>query len=153
MRINSGEFSGLLGSELNTLRTSFLNLTEILMDEMSMTGRNLFINFDNRLRDVMGTTKPVDGLHIITSRDFFQLVLVNDAYIFKADDSCYGPLATNLWTKYFKMYSLTEIMRQKGEKEFCELLNRLRMGELTERDNKLMTQEQSPGQLQNIITM
>ena len=64
-----------------------------------------------------------------------KLALVNDAYIFKADDSVYCPLATNLWTKYFKMYSLREVMRQKGEK-FCELLNGLRVGELTERDKQ-----------------
>lgn len=37
-----------------------------------------------------------------------------------------GPLATNLWTDLFKMFELTEIMRQKDDKDFAELLNRLR---------------------------
>ena len=73
LRINSGEFSGLSGSELKTLRTRFLNLKGILMDEMSMTRRNLFINFTYRLREVIGTTKPFCRLHIITFGDFSQV--------------------------------------------------------------------------------
>ena len=34
-----------------------------------------------------------------------------------------------------QMYTFTEIMHQRGEKLFCEVLNRLRTNDLTEEDN------------------
>ena len=37
----------------------------------------------------------------------------------------YTGLAPNVWCDNFKIYSLVEIMRQKEEKKFCEILNRL----------------------------
>ena len=48
---------------------------------------------------------------------------VRDCYVFKDDERQYGPLATNLWTKHMKVYTLTEIMWQREETKFCELLN------------------------------
>ena len=35
----------------------------------------------------------------------------------------YGPLATNLWKTYFTMFELTEVMRQKDDQPYAELLN------------------------------
>ena len=60
---------------------------------------------------------------------------VKDSYVFKDDSRGYGPLATNLWTKHMQIYTLTEIMPQRGEKLFCEVLKRLRTDDLTEEDN------------------
>ena len=34
-----------------------------------------------------------------------------------------------------QVYTLTEIMRQRGEKLFCEVLNRLRTNDLTQEDH------------------
>ena len=47
-------------------------------------------------------------------------------------------LATNLWQEHFKMYELSEIMRQKDDREFAELLNRLREGKQTEQDIEVL---------------
>ena len=58
----------------------------------------------------MRTMKVFDGLHIIVIGDFYQLPPVMDSYIFKDDPYNYGPLATNLWTTYFWIFSLTKIM-------------------------------------------
>ena len=38
----------------------------------------------------------------------------------------------------FKIYELTQIMRQKDDKTFAELLNRLRTGHQTQEDIKLL---------------
>ena len=62
---------------------------------------------------------------------------VRDSYVFKDDFKDYGPLSPNLWKDHFYIYTLTEIMHQKDEKQFCEVLNRLRIGELMESDNAL----------------
>ena len=56
----------------------------------------------------------------------FQLKPVFDRWIFQGVDKGYGLLATYLWQIHFKMYELTEIIRQKDNKKYAELLNRLR---------------------------
>ena len=40
-------------------------------------------------------------------------------------------ISTNLWQQYFKCYELDEIMRQKEDKSWAELLNRLKEGNHT----------------------
>jgi len=35
-------------------------------------------------------------------------------------------VATNIWTEFFILFELTEIMRQKHDKQFAQLFNRLR---------------------------
>ena len=67
--------------------------------------------------------------------DFYQL---KPEFIFENYNKNYGPLATNLWTHYFKLYELTEIMWQKDDKKFAQLLNRLRIGNHTRNDIKIL---------------
>ena len=55
-------------------------------------------------------------------------------FIFEDYSRNYEPLTTNLWTEYFKIYNLTQIMRQKDDKKFAQLLNRLRTGNHTKND-------------------
>ena len=43
-------------------------------------------------------------------------------------------LAPNSWKDHFKIYELVDIMRQKDDLQFAQLLNRLRLNELTEED-------------------
>lgn len=64
----------------------------------------------------------------ITVGDLYQLKPVMDKWIFSQSERDYGPLGANLWKDNFHMYELTKIMRQKGDKDFAELLNRLREG-------------------------
>ena len=73
----------------------------------------------------MGTTKPFGALHVLAIGDFFQMALVMDSYIFKDDYISYRPLAINLWTTHFYIFSLIDSMQQQGEKQLCEILNRL----------------------------
>ena len=48
----------------------------------------------------------------------------------------YSALATNTWTDHFKIFTLVEIMRC-DEKEFCEVLNRLRKAHCTQANHEL----------------
>jgi hypothetical protein len=58
--------------------------------------------------------------------------------MFSVFKSSYNILAPNLWERYFRMFELDEIMRQRESKEFAEILNRLREGKHTSSDlNKL----------------
>ena len=65
----------------------------------------------------------------------FQLPPVFDGYIFNdIQNSEYSILVPNLWNKYFKMFELDEIMRQRESKMFAEILNRLREGKQSKDD-------------------
>ena len=86
------------------------------------------IQLNNRLKDLKESKEDIGGVSIITLGDLFQLKLVMDGYIF-TDVQClksHNILAPNLWKRYFRMFELDEIMRQRQSKVFGEILNRLR---------------------------
>ena len=62
---------------------------------------------------------------------------VMDDYIFKNSGKHYTALAPNVWCDNFKIYSLTEILHQKEEMKFCEILNHLCKAQCTEEDNRV----------------
>ena len=138
ININKKELAPLNDSQLNMLRSKYHKTIVVMYEEVSMVGRDLFKKSEKRLQQIMGTTKPFGGLHVIAIGDFFQMAPVRDSYIFKDDPSRYGPLAVNLWKDYFHIYSLLEIMRQHRQKQFCQILNRLRVGELTNNDQQIL---------------
>ena len=47
------------------------------------------------------------------------------SYIFMDISAEYGALATNLWKEYFTIFELTEIMRQKNDGQWKEVLSRI----------------------------
>ena len=71
---------------------------------------------------------------MVTVGDLFQLKPVFDKWIFENSQSGYDEFATNIWTEYFTLFEWTEIMRQKDDKEFAQLLNRFREGKHSEDD-------------------
>ena len=111
----------------------FIPIQLILLGEISMVGSNMFtVQINNRLKD---SKEDFGGVSIIGIGDLFQLPPVFDGYIFNdIQNSEYSILVPNLWTKYFKMFELDEIMRQRESKVFAEILNRLREGKQTEND-------------------
>ena len=114
---------------------SILRPRQFLYDEMSMVGRELLNKSEFRLKEIFGIGKTCGNLHVIVVGDFFQMAAVRDSYVFKDGFKDYGPLSTNLWKDHFYIYTLTEIMQQKDEKQFCEVPKRLRIGELADSDN------------------
>ncbi|XP_028407846.1 uncharacterized protein LOC114530426 [Dendronephthya gigantea] len=129
----------------NTLHSAFkipanrgLLMQVIFIDEISMVGSAMFTFVDLRLQQIMGTKEPFGGLSIIAVGDLFQLKPVFDNWIFENSKDGYAALATNLWQKYFQMFELSEVMRQREDKEFAEILNRIREGNHTEADLKVL---------------
>ena len=123
-------------SRLNTLRSLLGGVKLILLDEISMVGNNMFtVQINNRLKDIKGSKDDFGGVSIIAIGDLFQLQPVFDGYVFNdIQDFEYSILSPNLWEKYFTMYELSEIMRQRESKIFAEILNRLREGKHTDND-------------------
>ena len=102
-----------------------------------MVGSTLAEYANIRLQEFFDCKKPFGGKHVIAIGAFYQMKPVMDGCIFKNSGKCYTALTPNVWCDNFKMYSLTEIMRQKEEKNFCEILNHLHKGQCTEEDDKV----------------
>ena len=123
---------------LNTIRSQLQRMQVVFIDEISMVGSGMFNFLDLRLQQIMGTKEPFGGLSIITVGDLLQLKPVFDHWIFENSKDGYTALATNLWQQYFQMFELSEVMRQKEDKDFAEILNRIREGKHTDSDIRVL---------------
>jgi DNA replication protein DnaC len=132
-KINQNQ-QGMHCDELNTFRTKYRNLAVIIIDEISMVGNRSLALIDSRLQLLTGIKKPFGGISIIAVGDFFQLKPVMDRWIFQDLNRDAQSLANNLWKDHFYIFELHEIMRQKDDLEFAQLLNRLRHNAMTAND-------------------
>ena len=151
-------------SRLNTLRSLLGGVKLILLDEISMARNNMFtFQINNRLKDIKGSREDFGGVNVIAIVDLFQLQPVFDGYVFNdIQGSECSILSPNLWKKYFTMYELNEIMRQRESKIFAEILNRLREGKHTGNDiakikercfNEVVVQKKLPGYLYKMLRL
>ena len=130
----------LAADELNTFRTKYRHLKIIIIDEISMVGNMTLSFIDTRLQQLMGTREVFGGLSVIAVGDLYQLKPVGDYLISLDLKKGASSLGRNLWKELFTMYELVDIMRQKDDLAFAQLLNRLRLNEMTEEDKqKLQT--------------
>ena len=130
----------LAADELNTFRIKYRHLKIIIIDEISMVGNMTLSFIDTRLQQLMGTKEVFCGLSVIAVGDLYQLKPVGDYLISLDLKKGASSLGRNLWKELFTMYELVDIMRQKDDLAFAQLLNRLRLNEMTEEDKqKLQT--------------
>ena len=126
----------LSADELNTFRIKYRHLKVIIIDEISMVGNRTLSFIDTRLQQLTGTKAVFGDLSVIAVGDLYQLKPVGDKLICLDLEQGASSLAQNLWKELFKMYELVDIMRQKDDLDFAQLLNRLRLNEMTEEDKK-----------------
>ena len=69
----------------------------VFIDEISMVGYDLFKKLEQRLREIMGSSKPFGRLHIIAIGDFYQLAPVQDTPLYRMLKKGYETLATHLF--------------------------------------------------------
>ena len=120
--------------QLNTFRIKYKHLKVVIIDEISMVGKKTFDFIDTRLQQLTGIRAPFGGLSVIAVGDFYQLKPVGDRLVFLDLKEGAKALAPNSWKDHIKIYELVDIMRQKDDLKFAQLLNRLRLNVLTEED-------------------
>ena len=120
--------------ELNTFRIKYRNLKVAIIDEISMVGKRVYDFIDTRLQQLTVARAPFGGLSVIAVGDFYQLKPVGDRLVFRNLGEDAKSLAPKSWKDHFKIYELVDIMRQKDDLKFAQLLNRLRWNEMTEDD-------------------
>ena len=130
----------LSADELNTFRIKYRHLKVVIIDEISMVSNKMLSFIDTRLQQLTGTKAAFGGLSVIAVGDLYQLKPVSGYLICLDLKEGASSLARNLWKELFTMYELVDIMRQKDDLAFAQLLNRLRLNEMTEEDKqKLQT--------------
>ena len=102
-----------------------------------MVSNNLLFYVHLRLNEIFGTVndKPFLGISVITIGDFFQLPPVGERPVY-ADYKNNWQNFESLW-KLFKIFELTEVMRQRGNAEFIHLMNNVRIGDTQSCDIRL----------------
>ncbi|KAK7878952.1 hypothetical protein WMY93_034202, partial [Mugilogobius chulae] len=129
-----------LGNKLDEVRAELMNAEIIIIDEISMVSKELFTYVNLRLQQIKGTNKPFGGMSVLAVGDFYQLPPVAQSKPLCVFEASF----IDLWNTHFQMITLTEIMRQKDDKTFAEMLNRIRVKniteELSEDDRQLLSQ-------------
>lgn len=124
----------LTNDKLNTMSKIYRDIKVIMLDEIYLISYDIWTTVDQRFQELKGNTHPFGKLHVNAFRDFFQLPPVNGTFLFD-NSKCRSltQLSINPWTTFY-IVELKEIMRQKDDHEFAELLNRLREGNQTNKD-------------------
>ena len=117
-----------LGNALDEMRATLSNADILIIDEISMVSKELFSYVHRRFQQIKGNKKPFGGMSVLAVGDFYQLPPLG-----RAKPLCvYEGSVLDLWKDQFQMVNLTQIMRQKDDLVFAELLNRIRVKQKTE---------------------
>eukprot|EP01063_Lacrimia_lanifica_P030309 TRINITY_DN4802_c0_g1_i1.p1 TRINITY_DN4802_c0_g1~~TRINITY_DN4802_c0_g1_i1.p1 ORF type:complete len:372 (+),score=118.05 TRINITY_DN4802_c0_g1_i1:2-1117(+) len=95
----------------------------LVVDEVSMLQGTLFAALDAVGRAVRGSDRPFGGLQLLLCGDFYQLPPVGGTFAF--GDAAWR--AAGITT-----IELIEVIRQRGDSDFCALLNSIRVGVCTQ---------------------
>lgn len=108
----------------------------LIIDEISMLNADVFTKLDTIARVIRQNSRiPFGGIQLIVSGDFLQLPPVEGKFCFEA----------SRWTDCFessrgKIVTLTKVYRQdENEVQFVDILNRARVGALTDADVEYLT--------------
>jgi hypothetical protein len=134
-----GKVCDLEASTINSLRNKLEKVELFIIDEVSMLSNRQLYDIDARLRQVYCTTQDFGNKSVLFVGDFNQLAPIGGSYVFKPPShlplgDCVG---NYLWDK-FHLFELVEIMRQRGDLEFCKALNNMAIGQMDEEDIKMM---------------
>ena len=129
-----GHFFPLNDQRKTSLRSNLSEVRIIVIDEISMVLRKLFIQLNHRLIEIFGCNKsiPFAGLSVLVCGDLFQLPPASPPAVYCQISDIHGSTlkdlsSLELWCN-FKIAELTEVMRQRGDTTLIDLLNKLRIG-------------------------
>lgn len=142
----SSELVPLSADTVNTLHTALLHMKLVIIDEFSMMGAKMFHQVNCRLKQIYKSDADFGGMSVILFGDLRQLAPVGDKWIFApASNEPYSAICgTYLWDK-FRYFELTEVMRQREDKDFAIALNNMAIGEMTNKDVTLIRSREMVG--------
>ena len=121
-------------------RALYKNLKFLIIDEISLVDADMLYKIDLRLREITQKNMPFGNVAIFAFGDMMQIKPVKGRYIMQCPSSKQFALAyetDSLWHK-FDCIVLKENHRQGDDKLYADMLNRIRIGQETEEDIKLL---------------
>ena len=110
---------------LHKLCNKYQYLKVLIIDEISMTGRETFEDLDLALKNIKQNLLQFHGVSLLLVGDFLQLPPVNQKSVFmKPNKESCKSFNGWLWEK-FQLHELVEIVRQSSDPDFAKLLNRV----------------------------
>ena len=110
-----------LGADLDNVRAQLSDVQILVIDEISMVSKEILAYVDHRLQAIKGSRKAFGGVSILAVGDFYQLPPVR-----KSKPLCVYDFSFDMWHNNFKLFELQQIMRQREDVAFAQMLNRLR---------------------------
>ena len=141
--LRTGKYTGfqpLSHDRLNTLRSKLSKLALVIIDEVSMVGANMLLEIHKQLQQIKGVSDDVTfgSVSILAVGDLYQLPPVAQAPLFSTVSDCNAQLyhSGSLWVDEFQLsvIELDQIMRQRGDSTFAELLCKVRTNDCTPED-------------------
>ncbi|KAK3083348.1 hypothetical protein FSP39_020499 [Pinctada imbricata] len=130
-------YQKLSDSTCNRLRVQLAYLKILIIDEISMVSSGVFNYVDKRLQQIKDLTQPFGGITVVAVGDLYQLRPVGK-YVFELSSNIMLRFAGSVWQSNFYLIELRQIMRQKDDSAFAALLNRIRKGQQTMDDIKIL---------------
>ncbi|KAH9642039.1 hypothetical protein HF086_008726 [Spodoptera exigua] len=125
---NTMSYKKITGQRLENERRKWRYINWLIIDEISMVSYENLRIIHLRLQEYKNNEKLFGGVNILLFGDIFQLPPVKGHWCFLQPS--WFSAEINLWHQ-FSFCELTINMRQRDDTEFIELLNSLRVGELT----------------------
>ena len=108
------------------MRSIYSQLKILVIDKISMVGATTLLNLDLTMQEIF-ENEAAFGNAVLAVGDLLQLYPVGEKPVYKDCKSGYSALATFVW-ELSKLYELNDIVRQKDDPSFGELLSRVRVG-------------------------
>jgi ATP-dependent DNA helicase PIF1 len=133
----------LSGQKLAMLREQWRTVQWLIVDEISMVSNYMWLWMHQRLCIIKDTLVTVlfGGINVICVGDLYQISPVRGQYVFEAigndatlDDRRNQLVKVALWHQTFQMLELDENVRQSGDLSYAAMLNRIRIGAITDDD-------------------
>ena len=138
----SAKHSSLNDKKREQKREQLKNLKILIIDEFSMMKADILYRIHLRLREITQKNEDFGGVNVYLLGDPAQLKPVLGGYIFAAPNCpdyklAYGDGTGSLW-RSFKVINLEENHRQGKDKDYADMLNRIRMGRHTRTDIEIL---------------
>lgn len=122
----------------------------LIIDEISMVRADMFDYIDRFIRFVKGNDLPFGGVQIVAVGDFYQLppvvISTEKKQLEEAGYDSPFVFSSHVFKQgSFKVLSLHEVLRQKGDTAFLELLDSARIGRVTPKQSALLNKNVAKG--------
>ena len=143
---NSSKDSTAVSSKtIDLRRCEFQNLEMIIIDEISMVKSDHLYLLDSRLQSITLKDVPFGGVSLFCFGDLMQLKPIMGHWIFEEpSNNCFTE--THLLDPRWKMFTcvvLEKNHRQGADKEYADLLNKIRIGRFNDEDLKPLLESET----------